>query len=335
MLKNNECVIKPIRGSWFSIYWYDRRHYYWNDACLRYTDEQWDLLIREMAELGLEYLVMCNVASHGYSVYDSRVLPKLEMASDDPLEAVMAACDKYDVKIFLNNDYYKDEFYFKINEMFEPELMRGRYQMLQEVAEKYSHHKSFYGWYWAWESQLEPYFPDHFMKYVNDTTKEARLLTPNAKFLTAPYGTRHATNDATFVRQLEKLDVDIVAYQDTVGCYAMGIEQSARSFEILRKVHDQVPQRALWADVETFTWEGKDNVAETPLIPAEFSRLEAQLAAVSPYVDNILVFIFEGLFSKPDSPTYTGYDKAGQYYTEYVNWLKKNHPGVIRDFGSL
>ena len=133
---------------------------------------------------------------------------------------------------------------------------------------------------------------------------------------------------------MEKLDVDIVAYQDTVGCFAMDIDQSARSFEILRKVHDQVPQRALWADVETFTWEGKDNVRETPLIPAEFSRLEAQLAAVSPYVDNILVFIFEGLFSKPDSPTFTGYDKAGQYYTEYVSWLKKNHPHVIKDLSA-
>ena len=335
MLKTNECAIQPIRGSWFSIYWYDRRHYYWNDACIRYTDEQWDLLIREMAELGLEYLVMCNVASHGYSVYDSKVLPKLPMGSEDPLETVMTACDKYGVRVFLNNDYYKDEYYFKVNEMFQPELVRGRFLMLQEVAEKYSHHASFYGWYWAWESQLGPYFPDHFMKYVNDTTKEARLLTPNAKYLTAPYGTRLATNDTFFVKQLEKLDVDIVAYQDTVGCFAMDIEQSARSFEILRKVHDQVPQRALWADVETFTWEGKDNVAETPLIPAEFSRLEAQLAAVSPYVDNILVFIFEGLFSKPDSPTFTGYDKAGQYYTEYVNWLKKNHPGVIKDFSNL
>lgn len=334
MLKNNECVIKPIRGSWFSIYWYDRRHYYWNDACLRYTDEQWDLLIREMAELGLEYLVMCNVASQGYSVYDSKLLPKIPMVSADPLEAVMTACDKYGIRVFLNNDYYQDSAYDSINEMFRPELVRARYQMLQEVAEKYSHHASFYGWYWAWESQLAPYFPDHFMKYVNETTKEARLLTPNAKYLTAPYGTRNATNSATFVKQLEKLDVDIVAYQDTVGCFAMDIDQSVRSFEILRKVHDQVPQRTLWADVETFTWEGKDNVRETPLIPAEFSRLEAQLAAVSPYVDNILVFIFEGLFSKPDSPTFTGYDKAGQYYTEYVSWLKKNHPDVIKDLSA-
>ena len=323
-------VIKPIVGSWFSIYWYDRRHYYWNDACIKYTDGQWDALIKDMAELGMKYLVMCNVASHGYAVYDSKVLPKYPMASADPLEAVMTACDKYGINVFLNNDYYHDEYYFKIDEMFYPESVKGRYTMLEEVAEKYSGHKSFYGWYWAWESHLSPYFADHFIKYINDSSKQARLLTPKAKFLTAPYGTRTATEDAKFIKQLEELDVDIVAYQDTVGCYAMNTDESERAFEILRRVHDKVPQRKLWADVETFTWEGKDNVAETPLIPAGFDRLKKQLAAVSPYADNILVFIFEGLFSKPDSIAYTGYDKAGKYYNEYVAWLKEAHPEMIK-----
>lgn len=329
-VKKNDSLIKPIVGSWFSIYWYDRRHYYWNDACIKYSDAQWDALIKDMADLGMEYLVMCNVASNGYAVYDSKVLPKYPMNSADPLEAVMSACDKYGVKVFLNNDYYHDEYYFKIDEMFYPESIKGRYTMLEEVAAKYSGHKSFYGWYWAWESHLSGYFPDHFIKYINDSSKQARLLTPNAKFLTAPYGTKTAVNDAKFINQLEQLDVDIIAYQDTVGCYAMDVEQSAKSFEILRKAHDKVPEKKLWADVETFTWEGKDNVAETPLIPAEFSRLKSQLAAVSPYVDKILVFIFEGLFSNPDSIAYTGYEKAANYYKEYVQWLEAAHPEMIK-----
>ena len=323
---NEDSIIKPIVGSWFSIYWYDRRHYYWNDACIKYTDEQWNALIRDMANLGMEYLVMCNVASNGFAVYDSKVLPKYKMASEDPLEAVMNACDQYGIKVFLNNEYY-----FKVDEMFYPESIKGRYTILEEVAKKYSGHKSFYGWYWAWESYLNPFFCDHFIKYINDSSREARILTPKAKFLTAPYGTRMATYDEKFIKQLEQLDVDIVAYQDTVGCYAMDVEQSARAFETLRKVHDHVPQRKLWADVETFTWEGKDNVAETPLIPADFERLKSQLAAVSPYVDNILVFIFEGLFSNPNSIAYTGYDKAAKYYNEYVNWLKSTHPEMIKE----
>lgn len=326
----DKCPIKPISGSWFSIYWYDKRHYYWNDACLKYTDAQWDLLIKEYAELGLEYLVLCNVASHGLSVYDSKVLPKIDMVSKDPLEAVMTAADKYGIKIFLNNDFYKDELYFKVDDMFYPENVKARFTMMAEIAEKYSGHKSFYGWYWAWESALGPCFPDYFIRYINETSAEAKRLTPGAKILTAPYGTKMASCDAAFLKQLEILDTDFIAYQDTVGCYAATLDESKRAFEILRKAHDKVPQRKLWADVETFTWEGTPNRQETPLIPAEFDRLKNQLAAVSPYVDKILVFIFEGLFSKPDSPTYTGYKEAGRYYNEYVAWLKENHPEMIK-----
>ena len=52
---------------------------------------------------------------------------------------------------------------------------------------------------------------------------------------------------------------------------------------------------------------------------------------MSPYVDEILVFIFEGLFSNPNSIAYTGYEKAADYYNQYVAWLKENHPGMMAD----
>lgn len=297
---------------------------------MKYSDAQWNLLVKEMKELGMKYLVMCNVASNGWSIYDSKVLPKIAMASADPLEAVMKAADQYDIKIFLTNDFFKDNLYYKVKEMFYPENVKSRYRIMEEVAEKYSTHKSFYGWYWAWESFLSPYFPDYFIKYVNDTTTEAKSLTPDAKILLAPYGTRSAKYDDQYIKQVESLDVDFIAYQDTVGCYAMDTVQSKRAFETLRKVHDKVPQRKLWADVETFTWEGIPNTVDTPLIPATFDRLKSQLAAVSPYVDEVLVFIFEGLFSNPDSPTFTGYAEAARYYNEYAAWLKEKHPDMVK-----
>jgi hypothetical protein len=46
----------------------------------------------------------------------------------------------------------------------------------------------------------------------------ARTVTPSAVLFTSPYGTRSAVNDSTFVAQLQALDVDVVAYQDEVGC---------------------------------------------------------------------------------------------------------------------
>jgi len=293
-----------------------------------YTPEQWDALIKDMAKLGLKYIVMCNVMIGGVCIYDSALAPKITMGCDDPMEEVFKAADKYGMKIFMTNDYYEK---FEFEDVLCKESMDGRRTIVEEIVKRYGHHKSFYGWYWAWEAYIGPYFSDHFMKYINSSTAMAREYTPDAKFLTAPYGTSNAVCDDKFLSQLEKLDVDIVAYQDTVGCYATDIDGSRRAFEILRRAHDKVPQRALWADVETFTWEGEANRKETPLIPAQFSRLEGQLEAVSPFVDEILVFIFEGLFSDPNSIAFTGYPEAARYYNEYTAWMKKNHPECIKE----
>ncbi len=52
---------------------------------------------------------------------------------------------------------------------------------------------------------------------LNTCSRLARSLTPKAKIMIAPYGTRVARPDDTYVRPLEKMDLDIIAYQDEVG----------------------------------------------------------------------------------------------------------------------
>lgn len=55
--------IKPIRGSWFEF-----QHHAtvegvdWNPACARFTAEQWDAKVQEIADAGLEYLVLMATA---------------------------------------------------------------------------------------------------------------------------------------------------------------------------------------------------------------------------------------------------------------------------------
>ncbi len=64
-------------------------------------------------------------------------------------------------------------------------------------------------------------------------------------------------------------------------------------------------------------------------LPADFSRVEKQLAAVSPYVDVILVYQYLGMMSKPDGQGWAGHETAGKLYSDYVNWLKDNHPDML------
>ena len=241
--KRKPTRLKPIKGSWISIWWDDRRHFYWNDACLNYTAKQWELAVREVAEIGMEYLVLLAIGKGSKAFYDTPLLPKLKMACDDPIEALLTAADKYRVKFFLSSDWFGPWDYQCLRD---PARVRARFQMMGEIARQYGHHRSFYGWYWPNEAALGPYFTDDFIAYVNACSREARQLMPKAKTLIAPYGTNKAVCDDRFVRQLEQLDVDIVAYQDEVGCLRMNPAQSAVAYrEAAPRARPRAPARAL------------------------------------------------------------------------------------------
>ena len=311
--------VKPIRGSWISIWWDDRRHFYWNEACLKNTATQWALAVQEVAEIGMEYLVLLAIAKDSKAFYDTPLLPKLKMACDDPIGALLTAADRHGVKFFLSSDWFGPWDHLCLRD---PARVRARFQMMGEIARQYAHHHSFHGWYWPNEAALGPYFTDDFIACVNACTCEARRLTPKARTLIAPYGTHRAVCDDCFVRQLERLDVDIIAYQDEVGCLRMNPAQSAVAFETLRRAHKRVPQRALWADVETFAWEGPPNKQISPLIPAAFPRVREQLEAVSPFVDTILIYQYQGLMNKPGSQAFAGHPDSARLYSDYVVWRR-------------
>lgn len=323
-------AIKPIHGSWISIWWDDRRHFYWNETCRNFTAEQWQLAVRDVAELGMEYLVLLAIAKGGKAFYDTPLLPKLPLACADPIGALLTAGDRYGVKFFLSSDWFGAWDHHAVTDRA---LLAKRFQMMAEIVARYGRHRSFHGWYWPNEAYLSPYFTPEFIAHVNACSAEARRLTPRAQILTAPYGTYRAVNDDKFVRQLEQLDVDIIAYQDEVGCLRMDAAKSAAAFARLRQAHDRVPQRKLWADVEVFAWEGPPNQQNSPLIPAPFARVQEQLAAVSPHVDKVLIYQYQGLMNKPDSRAFAGHAESARLYTDYRAWLQQVHPRRLRKLG--
>ena len=248
--------VKPIRGSWFEFQHHSKPEgVYWNPACAAFTASQWDAKVKEMADIGMEYLVLMCTALYYKAFFDTKIFPKFEIACPEPIEAVLSAADKYGVKFFMGGGFYGK--WDDGNIITDPEAAKKRLQAIEELTSKYGKHKSFYGWYWPNEAFINPYFQEEFITYVNTCSKLARSLTPKTKVLIAPYGTRAARPDDAYVRQLERLDVDIIAYQDEVGVQKSKPEELPAFYEGLRKAHDRVPQRKLWSDTEIFEFEGK------------------------------------------------------------------------------
>ena len=107
--------------------------------------------------------------------------------------------------------------------------------------------------------------------------------------------------------------MDIIAYQDEIGVRKSKVEETPAFYEGLRKAHDRVHDVALWADMEIFEFEG--TVYRSALLPASFDRVKRQIEALSPYVDTILVYQYQGMMNKPGSIIFL---KAGDSATTGV-----------------
>ena len=199
-----------------------------------FSREQWEQSVKEVADIGMQYLVLLATVEGGKAFFDTPLAPKAqELAYGEPIDALLSAADKYGVKFFVSTGFYGG--WLTETSLTNPEIVRGRFQLMEQVTARIGHHKSFYGWYLPDEPGINPYYTDEFIKSVNMYSREGRRLVPQSKILIAPYGTRLAVSDDAYVKQLEQLDVDIIAYQDEVGCERMTPEASVQAYEKLRR----------------------------------------------------------------------------------------------------
>lgn len=291
---------------------------YWNPALLNFTAEQWQSKVREIADLGMEYIVVMATALYDRCYFKSSVFPFAEIGCSDPIEAVLSEADERGVKVFLGNGFYGD--WQKAGKNIKsPEVIERSFCAMEELTALYGHHKSFYGWYFPDETCIILNFSKDFTKYVNLCSARCRELTPDKKILIAPYGTNLALANDRFVRTLAELDVDFIAYQDEVGVRKTKVDRTARIFEKLRKAHDKAGRAELWADIELFDFEGV--IYKSALIPAPFERIQKQIENVAPYADKILCYQYPGLMNAPDSDAFAGHNNSTLLYGDYKKYL--------------
>ncbi len=309
-------AFKPIEGSWFEI-----QHHspvegkYWNQTLEKFTAQQWDEKIKEIADSGIHYLVLLDVAIYGKSFYPTELLPLQKMGCEDPLETILSSADKYGINFFVSNGFFGD-WTNPVFLMKDPEINNLRLKAMNEIAGKYAHHKSFFGWYYPNETGINGHYESYFIDYVNRSSSEAEKLTPKAKTLIAPYGTRNVKADDQYVRQLEQLNVDFIAYQDEIGVEKTRVEESAGFFERLYNLHKKAAKSKLFADVEVFSFEGK--VYNSALVPASPDRVIRQLEAVSPFVERIFIYQYTGMINKPGTKVFAGHPDSVKLYEQLV-----------------
>ena len=312
---------RKLDGTFFEFHHHNAAEgKYWNTALDAFEAENWREKVREIASLGMEYIIVMATALYDRCYFDSSVFPRADMPCADPIEAVLDEADKTGVRVFLGNGFYGDWTKPGVN-ITSAEIIDRSFRAMDELTAKYAHHESFYGWYFPDETCIILSFSKKFMNYVNLCSARCREITPGKKTLIAPYGTNLALTNSRYIDALSSLDVDFIAYQDEIGVKKTRVEQSEKIFARLRKAHDRAGRAALWADIELFRFEGM--VYKSALLPADFTRIERQIANVAPYADKIIGYQYIGLMNPDGSESFAGYGSSSQLYGMYREYLDK------------
>lgn len=314
--------VKPITGTWLNLAYQDVRNKYTNPKGFDNTDPyMWEVKVRELSEMGMEYLVFMAVANEEKSFYPSTLMEWAYPANrKSPVDAIMDAAAKYGMKVFMSTGWAKNQ----DDNLRIPAIKQRQMDMMEELAGLYKEHPALYGWYLPVEDCLGPVLTDYAVDAVNALTNRARQLTPAKKILISPYGIFNSEFDnPKYAEQLSRLKVDIIAYQDEVGCVRerFPLPRLRENWYHLRAIHDKTGI-AMWANCETFTWEKGTNDRSSALIPAAYPRLLAQQVAASMAgVETIISFMYCGIIESPQSSVALGQPVwSNKVYEDYMDW---------------
>lgn len=319
------CTVEvlPIKGTFINLPYQDVRNLYTNPPYIDNTDPlMWETKIAEMKKMGMEYLIFMSVANERKAYYPSKLMkwhyPEWRKS---PVDAVMDAAAEHGMKVFMSTGWAVDQ----DDNLRDPKTKARQIEMMTELAGLYGDHPAMCGWYLPVEDCFGPVLTDYAVEAANALTAKARELTPGKKIMISPYGIFNSDfEDPRYEQQIARLTVDIIAYQDEVGCVRerYPLTRLRDNWKKLRAIHDKTGIE-MWANCETFAWEKGTNDRSSALIPAPYSRLLAQQAAATEGgVENIISFMICGIFEDPSSPYQLGQPHwSAEAWKDYMGWL--------------
>ncbi|OGF46589.1 MAG: hypothetical protein A2231_02840 [Candidatus Firestonebacteria bacterium RIFOXYA2_FULL_40_8] len=288
---------------------------YWNDQAALFTDEDWQLKIREMQELGIDTVIIMAVALHGKSFFKSKLFPKYEIAASDALKAVLEQAGELNMNVYVGVGWVTEKCIDYPTEDWQVEKSE---KLISELNEGYGGFKAFKGWYIPYESGVKLYFEEKCIDNLEKITGFIKKISKKP-ILIAPYITGQPVNDEKYINQLKRLGANIFAYQDSLGVRWRKAEDMPAMYKNLKEIHDKAGI-TLWTDLEVFEFEG--DVYKSGLIPTSIERIKKQLEYEAPYVEKFLCYQVHGLMDKPGSPKPLGVPAAKKLYADYIEYKK-------------
>ena len=322
-----------IEGAWAGFYhWSEIEGKHWNPVLKTMTDAQWGEMVRSMHKLGMQVIVIQDVIRNtpnyyvgdhdqtvenykGNPYYPSDLYPeRFPIAATDPIEAILAAADSLDMCVFPGIGSFA---WFD----FSAESLEWHKRVMKEIWEKYSHHKSLYGFYVSEESAGELYNmtadPElasirqkEIVEFFRELREYASGLAPDKPLMLATNSMKVPEGAPVYPELLENLDILC-----PFGFSRMpeGDLTGKEAADMLQGFCDAAGSH-LWFDLEAFLFN-----PDGSLYPRPIEQITEDLNLLDNF-ENVLCYQYPGVFSDPDASIRVGEERTEQLFKDYLHY---------------
>lgn len=316
-----------LAGAWAGLYhWSEQEGRLWNAALRQMTDRQWRELVRAMARIDLNILVLGEsfrnqqyVGQHaieqegyqGKAFYPSALYPgRMDIASPDPFATILDEADRRGLHVFMPVGLYA---WFD----FTPGSLAWHQQVATELWQRYGQHPSFYGWYVTEEIAGNlgetPARRREIVDFFRAFQAHVRRLAPEKPVLLASNCHLIPAAGDTYRELLPHCDILCPFGFHRMPDGDLTGEEAARR---LQQYCDEAGAH-LWMDLEVFLFD-----ATGALYPRPIQGLIDDLQRF-PNFEAILCYQVPGLLTAPSMSRQLGGPAAVRLYRDYQRFLSQ------------
>lgn len=294
----------PITATFIDEITYDITPQNWGE-------KEWIKDIENMQNAGIDTLVIMRGVFYDKILYPSKHFKDKKSDYKDFIELILNEADKRNMDVYIglyiSNLTWNDGDY--VTELKENEFY------VSEILEKYSHHKSFIGWYLPHEVGHNNY---NFVPVTTGLIEILKRKSPEKKIFISPFYRDKDINypeptlspEETYKEWDEMFkvfgkDIDCCAFQDGT-CSLQNLDKYMYQTKLLCDKYNI----EMWSNVETFK-----RLDGFP--PQDLETLKVKIEIAKKYCKKLITFEFSHFLS-PQSM----YEKARQLNAQYLEYYK-------------
>lgn len=331
-----------IRGSFFDIQHVNPWNaQYWSEECRDWKEENWRALVADMHGIGMETIIAVSTALWGkpfFPGYEKTVGRPMKLGCDDPLGVICDEADARGMRLFLGMGFRGRCSQIRDYAGMEPPWpeiwFRWTTALSEALCERYGDRKCFSGLYIPTEMSRDNEaggcrFLEHevalYEQLMRDWIRPAVGAVP---VLASPDYLIDPDLDAA-ARQFERMDVNIIAYQDLGGrgddqgygpAYPR-IKRAAEAYRKIKPIHEKTGVE-LWTNCELFIHVPRpDGRWENLAGPIE--RIIYQLQTETDPADYVICYQYQGIMNRHTELVNIGHPGTQKLYDEYRKYLDR------------